>query len=402
MDFDAFKKNMEELGIIGKSENGGINRIFGSNEILIAQQYIFQYMKNSGMECWIDPVGNVHGIYKCNNKSAHSILIGSHFDTVKEGGCFDGVLGVVGAIECVKELNKMNITLKHDIHVIATNGEEGNDLGGTVGSRAMMGLIDYNKSAFLSKAKEFNLTKEDFKNTQIDTQKIDCYLELHIEQGKTLEIKNKEIGIVTGIVGLERYLITVSGTSNHAGTTMMEYRDDALVKSSRIILYVNELAKAFQHNFVATIGKLENFPNAVAVIPSQVKMVLEIRNQDASLMSEYMSKIKEKINHEKKIIIEPLIKKRPVQCSASIIQTIQEVCTQQSFSYQKMPSGATHDGNAMALKMPIGMIFVPSKGGVSHSKYEWTEYEQAFKGVKVLYETIKKVDEKIEDTHNKS
>jgi hydantoinase/carbamoylase family amidase len=397
MDKNLIHDNILELGSIGKSASGGVNRIFGSEYLKLAQTFVKAYMQEAGMESWIDSIGNVHGVYKCRYSSAKTILTGSHIDTVQEGGMLDGVLGVVAAVECVRELSINKIVLKNDIHVVATTGEEGNDLGGTVGSRAMMGSINYEEFDFLQKAKKFGLEAAAFKNAILDITDIKCYLELHIEQGNTLDNDKGDIGIVSGIVGLQRYLLKIKGISNHAGTTMMSYRKDAMVDAARVILTIDSLARAIGHNFVATVGKLEVFPNSVAVIPRLVELVLEFRNQDSQLMELFIEMVKNSVKEFADVDFSLLVKKSPVNCSSKLITCIESICSKENINYRIMPSGATHDGNAMALKMPIGMLFVPSKGGISHSSLEYTEWDNIYKGVEVLYKTLRKLGEADED-----
>lgn len=391
IDINRIKNILTEIGSIGRDSKGGISRVFGSTYITEAQAKVKAYMEDAGLSSWIDPIGNVHGILKSTSSTAKTVLVGSHIDTVDNGGLFDGMLGVVAAVECARTLEINNTPLENNIHIIATNGEEGNDLGGTLGSRAMMGIIDLEDAKYLDKAKTYGYSKEDFLQTRIEADDIKCFMELHIEQGPTLDTNREDIGIVTGIVGLERYSIEIFGVSNHAGTTMMEYREDALVEASKIVLKVNELAKEIGHSFVATVGRMDIFPNAVAVIPGKVTMILEIRNQRKELMDSFMKRLKEYFPEGDRIQYTTLVKKDPVECSPTLVQTLEEICQEENVKFRRMPSGATHDGNALALKMPIAMVFVPSKDGISHNPAEWTSWEQIHRGVNILYKMVKEM-----------
>lgn len=395
MNRDELKKRILSFASIGMDKEGAVNRVFGSDFMKEASQAMKLYMEEAGMESFIDSAGNVHGFYRTNVRDAPVIFAGSHLDTVKAGGIFDGLMGIIAAVECVRELSVEKYPLCCDIHVVATNGEEGNDLGGTFGSRAMMGMLDADDPAYLEKCMKYGYTGEDLKNAVLDVKNALCYLELHIEQGKTLYEDRKQIGAVTGIVGLQRYQTEVRGESNHAGTTMMEYRKDALVEAAKVILKADELAREFGHHMVATVGKMDVYPGAVAVIPGKVDMVLEFRNQDEQRMESYIEQIKESFERSGNVSFIPLVKKKPVKCDPKIVDIITQICKEQGISCVQMPSGATHDGNAMAMKMPIGMIFVPSKDGISHSVHEWTEWEDVENGVKVLYETIKRLDQSV-------
>lgn len=390
-----FRDQMETFAAYGKEAGGGITRVFGSEEYWEAAKALCEYMKACGMESYIDPVGNVHGIWKAQaeEKSGKEILVGSHLDTVKEGGMFDGLLGVMAGIAAVNRLQSEGIRLSDDIHVIATNGEEGNDLGGTFGSRCLTGKLNLEDEAFLERAKTFGFSKSDLKAAKMDFGNAKCWLELHIEQGKTLEEEQQDIGIVTGIVGLWRYGIEISGESNHAGTTMMAYRRDAVVKAAQIIAGGDDLARQMGNDLVATFSKIQIHPNVIAVINDKVDMVLECRNRKEEILEAFVEQMKKQFQTEDPetpvtVSFTEMVKKAPVPCDPRLVDDIEAVCRKKHLNYRKMPSGATHDGNMIALKIPIGMIFVPSHKGISHNKAEWTGWKQCGQGAEVLYESI--------------
>ncbi|HJA68172.1 MAG TPA: hydantoinase/carbamoylase family amidase [Candidatus Mediterraneibacter cottocaccae] len=396
---EQIRKQFCRLAEIGKEENGtGISRVFGSPFMETAQREVREYFETCGLSAWIDPAGNVHGLLKSGRKNAPVIYAGSHLDTVKEGGMFDGLLGVVAAAECAVSLQKEKIPLSCDFHVIATNGEEGNELGGTFGSRAMAGLLPLESAEYLEKAEKYGYTEDDLRAAGMDFSDARCWLELHIEQGPTLWKQGEQIGIVTGIVGLQRYAVTVYGKSNHAGTTMMEDRDDALVTAARLILEGDALARKTGHHFVETVGIMHVYPGSAPVIPDRVEMALEIRSEDESRMDSFMEKYRTVAEHTGKVTIEPIVRKAPVTCSSKIAHEIGGVCRACGASYRKMPSGATHDGNAMAQRMPVGMIFVPSVEGISHAGEEWTDWEDAERGMRILTETVKRLMEEEDAT----
>lgn len=386
METESFKDRMLHIAQIGQEADGSISRVFGSDAYEEAAKEMQAYMRASGMESYIDSVGNVHGIYRCRQKDAKEILIASHLDTVLHGGRFDGLLGVMAGIECVRRLQEEGKELGVDVHVIATNGEEGNELGGTFGGRAMMGMLPETE-AFYALAEKYGYTKEKLAQARYDTSRCKCYLELHIEQGNLLEKEHRQIGVVTGIVGLERYLVTIDGQSNHAGTTMMEYRDDALVKAGGFIVAMDQKAREIGDRLVCTCSRLSVQPNVLAVINRQVSMVLECRNQKKERMQELI-RVAEKLLEKLHGTISCLVRKDPVDCDQRIVQTMEAVCKEKKIAYQDMPSGATHDGNSFAKKMPIGMLFVPSKNGLSHCKEEATDWDDIALGISVLYETL--------------
>lgn len=385
---ENLKKRMLEFAEIGREEDGGISRTFGSPAMEQGILKMQEYFRSCGMKTLVDPVGNVHGILEGSDPQAGELLVGSHLDTVKEGGIFDGLLGIVAGAECAGRMKEEGVSHAKTLHLIATNGEEGNELGGTFGSRAMMGLLPLDDPDFLQKAKKYGYSRQNLEEAILDTDSAEGYLELHIEQGPTLVNHQEEIGIVTGIVGLRRYQVVVHGVSNHAGTTMMEDREDALVKAAKVILLGDRLARDMGHHFVETVGILQVYPGSAPVIPNRVEMVLEIRNDSGERMDRFLEQFVKEGKQIAELEISELVKKDPVQCAPEWINGLEELCKERNIKYRIMPSGATHDGNAFATKLPIGMIFVPSVNGISHSKVEWTNWEDAQRGADLLYEIL--------------
>ena len=393
---DYIRENLLKIAKIGEDRAGGISRVFGSSAMQEGQRTVETYFQECGLETWIDPAGNVHGIYRCGREDAGEIFIGSHLDTVKQGGMFDGLLGIVAGAECIRKLCREKFPFSDDIHLIATNGEEGNELGGTFGSRAMMGMLPLDSEEYVKIAGKYGYTPENLKDAVLDTGRARCYLELHIEQGAVLEKHKEKIGVVTGIAGLRRYKITVYGQSNHAGTTMMEDRDDALVSAARIILKGNDLAVRMGGQFVETVGMMQVYPGSAPVIPGRVEMIVEIRSARESQMDCFMTGFEKMVKETAKADIEPVVAKAPVKCGGVLVDMIEKICEERKIPCRKMSSGATHDGNAMASGMPVGMIFVPSRNGISHAKEEWTDWEDAALGAEVLTETVRRLQAKEE------
>lgn len=385
----SYGKDDPKVPLLQRGYKSGISRTFGSIAAADAGCELKKMFEECGMKSYVDGAGNVHGFFLSGQPNAKEIVVASHYDTVVHGGLYDGLLGVVSGTEAAKAIEKnLNQGWAYDLHVIATNGEEGNELGGTFGSRAMMGMLPLESKEWLQKAQEYGYTKEKLKSAILDSTRIACYLELHIEQGPTLFNRGQKIGVVTGIVGLRRYRVTVSGRSNHSGTTMMEDRDDALVKAARLIAEANDLAVEIGHNLVETVSVMDVFPGANAVIPGKVEYTMEIRDEDKAVMDLFMRKFMDLSKKYKEIAVEPIVAKDPVKCDKKLQQLIADICEKKEISYRHMSSGATHDGNAMASKLPIAMIFVPSRNGVSHCKEEWTEWEDCCLGTEILYETI--------------
>ena len=397
----GLEEAMRYFAEYGKNEDGSISRVFGSEAYLEAAEEMQKYMQECGMQSFIDPVNNVHGIWPGQDPAAGEVMILSHLDTVKEGGIFDGLLGVIAGIECVKRLQREGRLLPFGIHVVATNGEEGNELGGTFGSRCLAGAVSFTPE-FLAKAEKYGFTEEKLRAAKMDFSPVRCSLELHIEQGRTLFEAGEDIGIVTGIVGLQRYEVSIEGRTNHAGTTMMEFRRDALVKMSEIICFADTLAREMGQDLVTTFSRVEIHPNALAVINDRVNMVLECRNRKEALMDEFVERVRQRFETGAgesagvsagegagvKTMFSPMVRKAPVDCKPEITELSRAAAEELGFKYRVMPSGATHDGNMIAQMTPIGMIFVPSVEGLSHCKEEWTDFDQCEKGVEVLYRTL--------------
>lgn len=382
------KRNLLRLASIGQDSSGAVNRVFGCIFMDQEKNEIIQYFQECGMTTSVDTVGNVHGMYSVAGEMADEIIIGSHYDSVKGGGMFDGTAGIVAAAECVREFASCRKQCLYNIHVIATNGEEGNELGGTFGSRALMGILPTENNDFLKKAMKYGYTALDLKNAQMNTRNCQGYLELHIEQGNILDNGGEKIGIVSGIVGLVRYIVHISGCSNHAGTTMMNQRDDALVKAASLITWVNKRIKEYGQKMVATVGEIHVYPNVPTVIPGEVSLIVEVRGLNGPSIYRFVQELTEKVNNTAGGSITCLVKKKPVTCSSRFMEIIKQACLAEELKYTIIQSGATHDGNSMALQMPIGMIFVPSKNGLSHCKEEWTSWEDLADGVQILYDTL--------------
>ncbi len=394
MDFERIYRDFTELARTGESADGSVTRLLFDKSFWEVARKTKAYMEGAGLTVWTDACGNVHGTWSCGVPEAKTVYMGSHLDTVKEGGLYDGMLGVVGAVEAFRAFLADPAEKRVNVHILATNGEEGNDLGGTFGSRAMAGLVDPDVPGYMEKAAAYGLKREDFDSVQLPMKDALCYLELHIEQGSTLDKAGEQIGIVTGIVGLQRYGITVSGESNHAGTTMMEYRKDALVGAAKLIAGFDRMAREYGNSMVATVGTISVFPGAVSVIPEQVEMVLEIRNLSEERLDRFAADAVTmgRAIPDVETTFQPIVRKAPVRCDGRIGKMLEGLCLKEGYSFRKMPSGATHDGNAMAAKMPIGMIFVPSRDGISHNKKEFTPWEDASRGMQVLSGLLKKIN----------
>lgn len=399
INLERVKRDILKIGSIGKNGEDGVTRLAFSQEYRQAAASLKKLMQEAKLKVSEDKVGNLSGLRKAKNNNQSHISFGSHLDTVKNGGLFDGTLGVIAALECMRTLDENNYLTNHPLEMFAFNAEEGSEVGGTFGSRVMTGLVDLESKSLLEGLPIYDLEIEDLKNSIRNLDQINSFLELHIEQGPFLDSNSIPIGIVDGIAGITRYQITAKGDTNHAGTTSMKLRKDAMTGAAKLIAGIEEIAQGFGEGFVATIGKLKIYPGAVNVIPGKVDFVLELRDLDQKRIDSAVNQIKEKAETIEKINFDfkERVKKTPVQLDKNIMEILKENSDKLKLESAVMASGAGHDAKAFAKKIPTGMIFVPSKNGKSHCPEESTNWNDIEKGVQLLLNTIIDLDKKIDN-----
>lgn len=391
INIERLKRNIINLGKIGYEEGKGITRIAFTKEYEEGRTFVKKLMEDAGLDVNQDPAGNLFGKLEGKEKNKNkSILLGSHIDSVPNGGMFDGNLGVLAAIECMQALKENNYDANFSIEAVAFIGEEGTEVGGTFGSRLFAGELDLSKSDF-EYLKTVGITKEDTLNAKRNPETLKCYLELHIEQGNVLNTENISIGVVKGIVGIAQYNAKVRGKANHAGTTPMNLRDDALVKASKVIININDIVNKIGSPIVGTVGYIKTYPGAVNVIPGMVEFTIELRDMDRNRVLNAMETIKESCNNLD-LEVEDLGFEWEVNLNEGMQHLIEESCKELNYSYKYMVSGAGHDANPVSKITPSGMIFIPSKDGISHSPLEWSNWDDVEKGANVLLNTILKID----------
>lgn len=356
-------------------EIGYTRRVFSSTEEQ-SLSWFEKILKENNLYSHTDEVGNVFGQY---GEGDNPILIGSHLDTVQNGGLYDGALGVLSGLEVLLTLKENNIKLNHPIMLVAFRGEEANILGGTFGSRVFAGIFD-EKNDDLEKV---GLSKEAILNSR-NQQNFQSYIELHIEQGQVLENENLDIGIVTSIAGLRRYRIEVEGRSGHSGTTPMHLREDALKLATTELQKIFEFSGTLDDQSVLTVGKLNMYPNQANVIPNKVEMLVEIRSDAEDKLNQYEETLLNTIASKN----ERVVKKHTTKLDEQNITKLSEVTKKLGYTSKKMASGANHDANSVSTIMPASMIFIPSKNGISHHPDEYSSKEQIVKGSNVLLNYI--------------
>jgi hydantoinase/carbamoylase family amidase len=395
------------LGQIGFSQEKGVSRPALSETDLEAREWLKNKMESDGLDVRTDAAMNVIGTLKSSAKKSEKVLvICSHLDTVPSGGMFDGALGVVAGLECARTLKENRVQLPWDVEIINFSDEEAAYNAGTIGSRAMIGKLVENE-IYVSKTGGEKTFATQLKKTGADPGRIgdavrdqDAFtavLELHIEQGNRLESDGIQIGAVTGIVGIYRYIIKVKGEANHAGTTPMRLRDDALVKAAPIFLLLPQWCLARNTEMVGTIGQVTLEPGATNVIPGECSFVVELRSMKNDDMEAVRDMLKNWIDGHSGFSMKTILEKGSVKLSNTLIDTVSRAAEMEGLSNIKMPSGAGHDTQSFAPQVPCGMIFIPCRKGKSHSPEEQIESRQAAEGCQVLLRTVLEMAKQMED-----
>jgi N-carbamoyl-L-amino-acid hydrolase len=393
--------HLAELAQIGKTAEGGTNRVAYSDLDLEARQYAMKLMREAQLEVSIDAAGNIIGRRAGSDPSLKPLMIGSHIDSVPQGGMYDGQVGSMGAIEVAQTLAENKVRLRHPLEVILFQNEE----GGTVGSTALAkGLTEENLSVVTNSKKT---VREGIKFIGGDADKLSsvvrkkgdiaAYLELHIEQGGTLYAEKIDIGVVEGIVGVFWWEVTVEGFATDAGTTPMNQRHDALLAAAKYIEAVNRIVTSIPGRQVGTVGKIQAFPGAYNIIPGKVITSLGLRDLDATKVQMMFEKIQGEVRQIEnssgtKFEFKQVSVSQPALTDTMIRKTIDDTAKQLGLSTKSLPSGAGHDAQEIAELGPVGMIFVPSRDGISHSPREFTRPEEVTNGTNVLLQSLLKLD----------
>ncbi|WP_161156169.1 Zn-dependent hydrolase [Vibrio eleionomae] len=392
-------QSLMALGKIGEQDNGGMYRPALSPEDQQAREWLVSQMESMGLEVKVDGALNVIGRLKSQSpKTEQVVAMGSHIDTVPNGGKFDGAYGVLAALECVKSLQENQVTLPFDVEVISFCDEEAAHNAGTVGSRAMMGrlLPGELEKAKIKGEKPFRYFLEQLghsfaavETAQRNADEFLCFLEAHIEQGKVLESRQQSIGVVTGIVGVYRYIVTVTGEAAHAGTTPMSMRKDALVEAAPVFTLIPQWVHEQNPDMVGTIGQVTVLPGASNVVPKECRFLVELRSQQSQDMQVVRDKLINYANLRHGWNIETIYEKDSVVLDDHMISCLSVVTEAAQLPYITMASGAGHDAQSFAPSVPTGMIFIPCLAGVSHNPKEWITEEDASNGCQVLMDAVR-------------
>jgi len=399
IDAHRLQKDLVDLGGIGEVPGGGLLRTALSDADLEARRWFKSRMEEAGFRVREDAAANLIGRIDPSPESTSSpcIAIGSHIDSVPNGGKFDGALGLCVGLEAARAIRESGLPLPCPLELLVFTDEEGNHYAGTFGSRAMLDLL-LEGEIYRSRSEDQPSLSADLLRIGKDPARIAeairqpaefrAFLEVHIEQGPILNAVIP-IGIVEGVVFLERYIVRVMGQSGHAGTTPMQLRDDALVKAARIITGVHEALVQSGTDMVGTIGNLHVYPGVFNVIPGRVDMFLDLRAMDELTLDSGRNTIREIVESEKNVQAELLLSKGGISMDTDIMQTIEDSCRERAIPCIRMGSGAAHDAMSFQSRgIPTGMIFIPCEKGKSHGPEENVRWEDAARSAQVLADVV--------------
>ncbi len=396
------EQRIMELAKFGKDSLGRNYRVAFSEGDRQGREYYMGLMKAAGLEVSIDYAGNIIGKRKGKDPSKKPIAFGSHIDMVPDGGNYDGVVGSMGALEVMEVLKENNIITEYPLELIIFSNEE----GGTIGSMAKAGVLKNDALKVMTSSgltnydgiKAIGGNPDSIRLSANNLGDYTAYLELHIEQGGILEQEKLQIGVVEGIVGIAHWEVTVEGFANHAGTTPMNKRQDALLAASKFVIAVNEAVNSVGGKQVGTVGKITVFPGAYNVIPGKVITSLELRDLYSKKIDLIFKEIENRAAEiskasNVKISFRNLnVTSRPAFMDADIMIKISTAAKQLGYTQKTMSSGAGHDAQEMAHITRTGMIFIPSVGGISHSPKEFSKPTDMANGANVLLQTILMID----------
>jgi N-carbamoyl-L-amino-acid hydrolase len=406
VDAARIERRIYELAGLGRNPDGSNGRVAFSDADVQGREYVASLMREAGLAVHLDAAGNIIGRRAGRDPERPVIMFGSHIDAVPHGGNYDGDLGVIAAIECAQILQENDFTTRHPLEVIVFVDEE----GGLTGSRAVIGtltpdaldVVSHSGKTIRDGIRFLGGDPDRLEEARRQEGDIAAFLELHIEQGGSLDSQEIDIGVVEGIVGIEWWDVTIDGFANHAGTTPMDQRLDALLAAARLIIAVNEVVTGTPGRQVGTVGRIRAEPGAPNVIPGRVVMSLELRDLSAEKIRSLFAEIEaaaERIAGASgtRVSFSHLdVSAVPAPTDPGVRHAIAETAERLGLSYQLMPSGAGHDAQDMARIAPTGMIFVPSVGGISHSPEEYTRPRDMAKGANVLLQTILALDREVQ------
>lgn len=408
-------RDFNAISRIGIGDRGSVTRLVFSIKELRSRHLLIHLMRQAELEIHVDRVGNIFGRLNGADRNAPAVLVGSHLDTVIHGGKFDGTMGVIGALEAVRTLKEQKIPLRSPVEVVCFVGEESSRFGySTLGSSLVAGEVhggDLSNAADAQGNKledvlaELGIHRNNLRSLRRDPATVKAYLELHIEQGPILEAKGKPIGVVTSIAAPTRFKVIFTGQADHSGTTPMEMRKDALVAASELIVALEQICRRYSRmekgRVVGTVGAIKIDPGVINAVPGTAELAVDIRSITGAAKKRVVGLVQAKIHEiarRRKIPVQilPIREEEPVPLDKRLVDLLRKCCERREVSYEVMPSGAGHDAMQMAKIAPAGMLFIPSRRGISHSPLEWSDPQDICLGTQLLLDAIIRVaDEKI-------
>ena len=409
VDAAALRRRIEELSVFGRPAGGsfadGVSRVSYSQADIQGRAYLMRLMRGAGIEPAIDPAGNIFGRHPGSQPDLPPILFGSHIDSVPSGGNFDGDLGSLAALGAIEACAAADVRTRHPLEMVVWAHEEGVAFNrGLAGSRIVAGDIQpadldqvWNGVRRADAIRTIGGDPDRITAARRDKGSHHCYLELHIEQGGTLEKSGTPVGVVEGIVCVERHEAVITGFANHAGTTPMDQRQDAMIAAAQLTLAVRDIVTASPGRQVGTVGQIEIAPNAPNVVPGLAKLVIELRDLSTDKLTDLGERIRARAADiasatRTQVEIRRVSRNPPAVATPEVQSAIERASSALGLASARLPSGAGHDAQSMAQLGPMGMIFVPSIGGVSHSPKELTSWQDCAQGANVLLQTILLVD----------
>lgn len=396
---ERIQSDIEALAQFNATPGEGLTRLTYTPEHAAAAEYIRGRMLDAGLEVRVDAVGNIVGRLEGAEPSLPAVMLGSHFDSVRHGGNFDGQAGVAAALETARAIRDLGFKPRRPMEFIAMIEEEGSRFGaGMFGSRAIAGTAsraaldsncDDSGVSMAQAMRDFGLDPDRLGEAARSGKEIAYFIEMHIEQGPVLVNSGTQLGIVEAIVGLRSLEVTVTGRADHAGTTPMDMRADALVAAAKLITRLNELAVEEGHATVATVGKLSLLPGSSNIVPAQVNFTVDIRSPEGGCVSavekafrEYVESVAREGALEAEV--RTMVSMEPVKLDGHVREMLATKAEECGLTHMDMPSGAGHDAMMIAGITKVGMLFVPSRGGRSHCPEEWTDYDKLRDGAEVI------------------
>lgn len=403
-------RDLNAIGRIGIGDHGSVTRLVFSIKELRSRQVLIHLMRQAGLKIHVDAIGNIFGRLDGADPKAPALLAGSHLDTVIHGGKYDGPVGVIGALEAVRTIRENKIPLRAPLEVVCFIGEESSRFGfSTLGSSLVAGevqpkdltnAVDAQGTKLADVLSSLGISARNLFRLARDPKSMKAYLELHIEQGPILEAKAKRIGLVTSIAAPSRFKVIFAGRADHSGTTPMEMRKDALVAAAQLIEYVEKICRKFSSmekgRVVGTVGAMKIEPGVINAVPGRAELSIDIRSTSAPAKDKVARLVKQRgaaIARDRGIAIEVLNIRAedPVPLDKRLLRVTRQLCDEKAIDYEMMPSGAGHDAMQMAKITPAGMIFIPSRRGISHNPLEWTDPDDIALGAQLLMETMIRV-----------